>query len=72
MKAQSGMRTIVQYEQLSGSYAQSDHVEMPGAGSSESMIRKSMPSGHDPMGGYRFSLGTNAKRLPGDHAQTKR
>jgi len=22
--------------------------------------------------GYRFSLGTNAKRLPGDHAQTKR
>src|SRR5712675_69757 len=36
------------------------------------MIRKSMPSGHDPMGGYRFSLGTNAKRLPGDHAQTKR
>ena len=27
------------------------------------MIRKS---------GYRFSLGTNAKRLPGDHAQTKR
>jgi hypothetical protein len=36
------------------------------------MIRKSMPSGHDPMGGYRFSLGTNAKRLPGDHAQAKR
>jgi hypothetical protein len=31
-----------------------------------------MPSGHDPMGGYLFSLGTNAKRLPGDHAQTKR
>jgi hypothetical protein len=28
------------------------------------MIRKSRPSGHDPMGGYRFSLGTNAKRLP--------
>jgi hypothetical protein len=22
-------------------------------------------------GGNRFSLGTNAKRLPGDHAQTK-
>jgi hypothetical protein len=21
----------------------------------QSMIRKSMPSGHDPMGGYRFS-----------------
>jgi hypothetical protein len=37
-----------------------------------SMIRKSMPSGHDPMGGYRFSLGTNAKRLPKGHAQTKR
>src|SRR6267378_1672028 len=36
------------------------------------MIRKSMPSGHDPMGGYRFSLATNAKRLRGDHAQTKR
>src|SRR6266850_2530637 len=35
------------------------------------MIRKSMPLGHDPMGGYRFSLGTNAKRLPGDHAPTK-
>src|SRR6266403_4734245 len=35
------------------------------------MIRKSMPSGHDPMGGYRFSLTTNAKRLRGDHAQTK-
>jgi hypothetical protein len=30
MKAQSSMRTIVQYEQLSGSYAQSDHVEMLG------------------------------------------
>jgi len=30
-----------------------------------------MPSGHDPMGGYRFSLTTNAKRLRGDHAQTK-
>src|SRR5216684_1559448 len=27
------------------------------------MIRKS---------GYRFSLGTNAKRLPGDHARTKK
>jgi hypothetical protein len=26
MKARSSMRTIVQYEQLSGSYAQSDHV----------------------------------------------
>jgi hypothetical protein len=36
------------------------------------MIRKSMPSGHDPMGGYRFSLATNAKRLRGDHAQTKK
>src|SRR6266849_3675253 len=36
------------------------------------MIRKSMPAGHDPMGGYRFSLATNAKRLRGDHAQTKR
>src|ERR1700704_1776574 len=71
MKAQSGMCTIVHYEQLSGRYAQSDHVEMPGTGCKESMIRKSMPSGHDPMGGYRFSLGTNAKRLPGDHAQTK-
>jgi len=35
------------------------------------MIRKSMPLGHDPMGGYRFSLATNAKRLPGDHAPTK-
>src|SRR6266581_8834452 len=35
------------------------------------MIRKSMPSGHDPMGGYRFFLGTNAKRLPGGHAQQK-
>ena len=27
---------------------------------------------HDPQVRYRFSLGTNAKRLPGDHAQTKR
>ena len=27
------------------------------------MIRKSMPSGHDPMGGYRFSLATNAERV---------
>jgi len=26
------MRTIVQYEQLSGSHAQSDHVKMLGAG----------------------------------------
>jgi hypothetical protein len=26
------------------------------------MIRKSMPSGHDAMGGNRFSLATNAKR----------
>jgi len=34
------------------------------------MIRKSMPLGYDPTGGYRFSLATNAKRLRGDHAQT--
>src|SRR5882672_1014081 len=27
------------------------------------MIRKSMPSGHDPMGGSRFSLATNAERV---------
>jgi hypothetical protein len=27
------------------------------------MIRKSMPSGHDPMGGNRFSLATNAERV---------
>src|SRR5882724_7587943 len=32
------------------------------------MIRKSMPSGYDPMGGHRFSLATNAKRLRGDYA----
>ena len=36
-----------------------------------SMIRKSMPSGHDPMGGYRFPLGTNTKRLPGDGAMVE-
>src|SRR6266567_7740082 len=35
------------------------------------MIPKSMPSGHDPTGGCRFPLVTNAKRLPGDHAQTR-
>src|SRR5882757_3765080 len=29
----------------------------------QSMIRKSMPSGHDPMGGNRFSLATNAQRV---------
>jgi hypothetical protein len=34
----------------------------PGQGGS-SMIRKSMPSGHDPMGGSRFSLATNAERV---------
>ena len=28
-----------------------------------SMIRKSMPSGHDTMGGNRFSLATNAERV---------
>jgi hypothetical protein len=28
-----------------------------------SMIRKSMPSGHDPVGGNRFSLATNAERV---------
>src|SRR5712691_8753846 len=33
-----------------------------------SMIRKSMPSGYDPMGGHLFSLATNATRLRGDHA----
>ena len=27
------------------------------------MIRKSMPSGHAPMGGSRFSLATNAERV---------
>ena len=27
------------------------------------MIRKSMPSGDDPMGGYRFSLAANAERV---------
>src|SRR6266436_3786116 len=35
------------------------------------MIRKSMPSGNDRMGGCRFSLATNAKRLRGEHAQTR-
>ena len=30
MKAQSSMRTIVQYERLSVSYAQIDHVEVRG------------------------------------------
>jgi hypothetical protein len=35
------------------------------------MIRKTMPSGYDRMGGGRFSLATNAKRLRGDHAQNK-
>jgi methylmalonyl-CoA/ethylmalonyl-CoA epimerase len=34
-----------------------------------STIRKSMPSGYDPMGGYQFSLATNASRLRGDRAQ---
>jgi hypothetical protein len=46
-------------------------IEMP-ANHGQSMIRKSMPSGHDPMGGHRFSLARNAKRLRGDHTQTKR
>jgi hypothetical protein len=32
------------------------------------MIRESMPSGYDPMGGNRFFLGTHAKRWPADHA----
>jgi hypothetical protein len=27
------------------------------------MIQKSMPSGCDPMGGYRFSLATNVERV---------
>ena len=30
---------------------------------SQSMIRKGMPSGYDPTGGYRFSLATNADRV---------
>jgi hypothetical protein len=30
------------------------------------MIRKSMPSGYDPMGGNRFSLVTNAERVRGE------
>jgi hypothetical protein len=35
------------------------------------MIRQK-PAPHLMRGGYRFPLGTNAKPLPGDHAQTKR
>jgi hypothetical protein len=35
------------------------------------MIRKK-PAPHLMRGGYRFSLATNAERLRGDHAQTKR
>jgi hypothetical protein len=31
-----------------------------------STIRKGMPSGHDPMGGNRFSLATNAERVCAD------
>ena len=27
------------------------------------MIRKSMPLGYDPMGGYRYFLATNAERV---------
>src|SRR5260370_42082124 len=34
------------------------------------MIRKK-PAPHLMRGGHRFSLGTSAKRLPGDHAQIK-
>jgi hypothetical protein len=39
-------------------------LEVPGTCGTESwsMIQTSMPSGHDPMGGYRFS--------ENDHAQT--
>ena len=37
-----------------------------------SKIRKSTPSGRDPMGGHRFSLATSEKRLRRDHAQTNR
>ena len=33
MKAKSSMCTIVQYQQLASSHAQSDHVDMPGADS---------------------------------------
>src|SRR5947209_1847729 len=33
---------------------------MPNGVEAWSMIRKSMPSGHDPTGGNRFSLATNA------------
>src|SRR6266550_7886072 len=36
------------------------------------MIRKSMPSGNDPMGGCRFSLATNAKRFARRTCSNKR
>jgi hypothetical protein len=36
------------------------------------MIRKSMPSGYDPMGGHRFfPRDKRGTRLRGDHTQTK-
>jgi len=35
------------------------------------MIRKSLPSGFDPMGGIRFSEKHALGLDPGDHAQTK-
>ena len=35
------------------------------------MIRKK-PAPHLMRGGFRFSLGTNARRLPGDHAPTRK
>jgi hypothetical protein len=37
----------------------------------QSMIRKSLPSGFDPMGGIRFSEKHALGLDPGDHAQTK-
>ena len=36
------------------------------------MMQRSFALEHDPESGYRFSLATNATRLRGDHAQTKR
>jgi hypothetical protein len=44
-------------------------VDLPSASSSGNT---SSTLEHDPEKWVPFSLGTNAKRLPGDHAQTKR
>jgi NTE family protein len=63
---------VGEFDPLSGVVLHEQMENMPVAAGVMQHDPEKHALGPDPMGGNRFSLGANAKRLPGDGAQTKR